>query len=214
MAVEEIEDEGGGGWGIEARAAVAGAGDDVESGFDAGFREGGLEFPALLDGDEGVAIAVEDEERGGGFGHVIEGAGGTRLLLMGGDGATEELGHGGIGGIQGAGRLAVAKEIGGAEEIDDALDGAGLAEIWAGVEVCGLAGDAEEGDEVAAGGGAPDADAAGIDAILGGVGAEPADGGFAILDLGGKGGILAKAVLDAGGGVAKGEEAAGGALAL
>jgi hypothetical protein len=123
---------------------------------------------------------------------------------MGGDWAAQELIDGVAGGVE-FGGVAVMEEIGGAKEIDDALDGAGLVKVRADVEVGDLPCHAEEGDEVAAGGGAPNADAGGIDVVLPGVGAEPADGGFAILDLGGKGGVLAETVLDAGGDVAEGD---------
>ena len=51
-------------------------------------------------------------------------------------------------------------------------------------EVLDVATGAEKGDEVSACGGAPDGDFAGIEPMLFGVGFDPANGGFAIVDLG------------------------------
>ena len=46
---------------------MATVGDDLELGFDAGFLEGGIEDLALLQGDDGVLVAVKDEEWSGVF---------------------------------------------------------------------------------------------------------------------------------------------------
>ncbi len=92
-------------------------------------------------------------------------------------------------------------EIGGAEVVADGLDAAGLVEVFADIERFHVAGGADECGEVAPCGTAPDAEAGGIDVVGGGVGAEPADGGFAVFDLGGEDGVAAEAVVDAGDGV-------------
>ena len=53
-----------------------------------------------------------------------------------------------------------------------------------------------------------------VDAVLLGMRPQPANGRLAILDLRGKGGVPAKAVLEAGRGVAQRDEAADGILVL
>ena len=53
---------------------------------------------------------------------------------------------------------------------------------------------------------APDADVVGIEAVFLGVGAQPADGCLAVLDLGGEDGVLAEAVVDARRRVALGDQ--------
>jgi len=66
---------------------------------------------------------------------------------------------------------------------------------------------------VSAGRGAPDAESGRVYVVLFGVGAEPADRGFAVLYLCGEYGVLAEAIVDAGDGVASGEKS-GGASAV
>ena len=44
-----------------------------------------------------------------------------------------------------------------------------------------------------------------VQVVFGGVGAQPADGGFAVLNLGGEDGVLAQAVIDRGHGVTPGQ---------
>jgi sirohydrochlorin ferrochelatase len=100
-----------------------------------------------------------------------------------------------------------SKEVGGAEEIDDGLDAAGLfgiAEIT--FEIGDTAGGGEHGGEVAAGGGAPGGDARGIELVLSGLGADPPDGSLAVVDLGWELGDLAEAVVEGDDGVAVIEE--------
>ena len=108
----------------------------------------------------------------------------------------------------------VAGEVRGAEPIDAALDGAGLLEVRAHVEIAHMAGDGEQGGEVAAGAGAPRGDFLRVVAVLGGVRAQPADGGFAILDLRGEDGVLAEPILDAGDGDAFLEQGLAGRVGL
>src|SRR5262249_15275121 len=96
------------------------------------------------------------------------------------------------------GRVAIMQKIRRAEEIDDALDGAGLVEILALVEAFESAGNPEQRDEMTAGGGAPDANPCWIDPVLGGIRPEEPDGSFAVLDLGGKNCLLAETVFDTG----------------
>ena len=146
---------------------------------------------------------------------MVNGAGFAGFGHVGFNGAAQEPGDGVGCGIEfGIGYLAPMNEVGRAEEVDDALDGAGLVEVSTGIEIAGVAGDAEEGDEMAACGAAPDADAALVDTVFFGMDAEPADGGFAIFDLGGEDGVLAEAVFDAGGCVTEREQGARGAIVL
>lgn len=97
-------------------------------------------------------------------------------------------------------------EVLGAAEVDDAVDA--TAEGGEGAEGAfeffDTATGAEEGAEVAAGGASPDDDAVGVEVILLGVAANPADGGLAVVDLGGPRGLLAEAVADTNGGVVAG----------
>ena len=197
--VQEIEDEGAIFRVVKDRAAVTGAGDDFQRAGDAGFLQSGVEFLALLQWDERVLVTMENEERRGAFIHVIDGAGADSGDEMGGHGPAQQFVQGGIAGVlSGIGIVAVMEEISWPEKIDHALHGAGLVEIGADVEGFGIAGDAEQRDEMPSRRLAPDADALGIDIVLPRVGAEPADRRFAILDLGGEGRVLAEAVFNAG----------------
>jgi len=71
-----------------------------------------------------------------------------------------------------------------------------------------IVGSGEEG-EVAAGGDAEEANFSSIVAEGDGIGAEPTDGGFEVVDLGGEGVFRREAVLDAGYGKAVGDEPTG-----
>lgn len=76
-------------------------------------------------------------------------------------------------------------------------------------------GGAEKDREMCSGGGADDGDAGGVAAIFAGVGAEPADGGFAIVDLRGIDGVLSEAIANGGDGEARlGEPLEGEFLAI
>ena len=104
------------------------------------------------------------------------------------------------------------RQVRGTEPVDDALHAAGLVEVppasLSRVELLHAAGGAEQGDQVAAGRGAPDADAVRVEVVLRGVGPQPADGRLAVFDLGREDGVLAQAVVDAGHGVALGGQRA------
>ena len=179
---------------LELGAAVAGAVEDFEFDAGAGGFEGCDEDFALFHGDERVGVAVLDEEGGIVFGGVTGGVGvvGEFQILL--DEGADQLVFGGLGGvvIHGGGVVRHAGDAGGAIPIDDGLD-AGGGVVTGGTEI---------GHEMAAGGGAPEGDAGGVDIVFFGVGAEPAEGGFAVVDVGGEGGFLGVPVADAGAGVA------------
>ena len=65
-----------------------------------------------------------------------------------------------------------------------------------------IAGGARERRQVAAGGVAPEGDAAAVQLVLAGMGAEPADRGLDVVDGRGEGRLLAQPVVDADHGVA------------
>lgn len=92
-------------------------------------------------------------------------------------------------------------EIGGAVVVADGLDAAGLIKVIADVKGFHLATGADKSGEVSACGATPDAEACGVDLVCRGVRAQPANGGFAVLDLRGENGMAAEAVVDAGDGV-------------
>jgi len=79
--------------------AVTAAFYGVESGLDFRFLEGVVENFALVVGDEGVFVAVADQEGGIVFGDVCGGIGGAALVLVLLDGAADESGFGGVGGV-------------------------------------------------------------------------------------------------------------------
>ena len=66
------------------------------------------------------------------------------------------------------------------------------------IEVPREAGGAEERREVSPGGFTPCADPGGVDPVFWGIGAKPAHGGFAILELGWKSRIIAQSIADTG----------------
>jgi hypothetical protein len=76
--------------------------------------------------------------------------------------------------------------------------------------VIGGGGGGKHEDEVSAGGVAEGADAVGVDVVLGGVGAEIADGTFHVADLRREDGGRDEAVVDGGGDVALGGDGADG----
>ena len=95
--------------------------------------------------------------------------------------------------------LADVEEIGWAEPVYDGLHTTGLLEVIDGTFQFGSAtGDAEQGDEMAAGGCAPGDEFVRVEVVFFGIRAEPADGSFAVVDLGGEFGFLTQAVSDLG----------------
>lgn len=66
------------------------------------------------------------------------------------------------------------------------------------IKVPSEAGGAEERREVSPGGFTPCADPGGVDPVFWGIGAKPAHGGFAILELGWKSRIIAQSIADTG----------------
>ena len=150
-------------------------------------------------GDVFVFGAVDAEGGGGEGGDPVDGAGEDVFAAFGVEVSAEEQGED----FCGVDAFAVGfGEVAGAEEVDDAGDGAGLVEVAFAFELLDACRDAEELGEVAAGGTAGGADAGGVDVIFGGVGAQPADGGLAIVHGGGEGEFGGEAVGDGDGDVA------------
>ena len=119
-----------------------------------------------------------------------------------------------LGSVSRAPRLGAVKSVG-PNQFDHRLHAAGLVEVaCVAFEVLHASRGAQQGHQVATGGGAPDADVIGVEVVLLGVGPQPADGRFAIFDLGGEHGVLAQAVVDAGRGVALAYQRYGGATVL
>ena len=90
------------------------------------------------------------------------------------------------------------------EPVDDGLDPVGLAGVGGvrAAEGGDVAGGAGERRQVAAGRVAPERDAAAVEPVLAGVGAQPADGGLDVVDRRWEVGLLAQPVVDADHGVA------------
>ena len=109
----------------------------------------------------------------------------------------------GIVGVNDAAFAAEGEEIGRAAEVHHAGDAAALVQVLAEVslQLLHAAGDAEHADEVAAGGDAKDGDLVGVEVVFLSMGAQPADGGLAVMDLRGPPGLVGEAVVEAGPGV-------------
>lgn len=176
----------------------------------------------LVDFYLGVLFSVEDVEGCwlgcglffclAGLVNVVGGAGLLGFFWVCVWTVAEEFVDDGVGGI-GVGGLGLGaeEEVAGSKVVDDGLDAGVLVEVVAegafegGVVVSG----AGEHGEVTAGGDAGDADAGGIVADFCGVGAEPADGGFEVVNLAGELGLVGEAVLDVGDGEAVRDEPVG-----
>jgi len=195
MVVEEgaelIEEVGGN---EDVRAILGGQ----EGARDAGPAEGGVHFLRLGIGDKGVLAAEDDQEGRIVRGDVGVGRGGFGFGKVGAHGAAEQFGDGG-GGVLRINDAAVTwegKEVAGTREIGDAGDfGNRTGRSDLAVQIGDVLGGAEQADEMAAGGDADEADAGGIDAVVRGVSAEPAEGGFAVVDLRGPLGLIGEAVV-------------------
>ena len=95
------------------------------------------------------------------------------------------------------------------------MHAAGLVEVPAfALQLLHVAAGAQQGDEVAAGRGSPDADVVRVEVVLLRLGPQPADRRLAVLDLGGEHRMLAQPVVDAGHRVALADERHGGAAIL
>ena len=107
------------------------------------------------------------------------------------------------------------REIRRTKPVNDALHAARLVEVPAlALKFLDVARRAEQRHQVAASRRAPDADVVGVDVMLGGVGSQPADRRFAVLDLCREDGVLAEAVIDARHGVALSDQEDGRAVVL
>ena len=168
-----------------------------------------MEKLALLLRDKIVVVALKDEERSTAFVHVVHRAGQAGGFEVSANGAANKAGKSVVGIVVnegGVSGVAVMQEVGRTVEVDDALNRAGLVEVRAHIESGLVTRRAEEGNEVAARRFARRADMGGIKVVFPGVGAEPADRGFAVLDLRGENGVLAEAVPDAGDRAARSRE--------
>ena len=184
MFVEEGEHGFVGFFRVVFLEAVAGAGEGEEFSFDhAGFQA--IDEPGgLLVVDVLVFGAVDAKRWGGVGGDPVEWAADDVLAALGLEIATEEEGED-FGGVD---AFAVGfGEVAGAVVIHDAIDSAGLIEVAFAFELLDAGGDAEELGEVATGGSTGDTDAVRVDVIFGGACAQPADGGFTVMDCGGEG---------------------------
>ena len=201
VLVEKVDDGLAGLGGFEGFAAVAGAGEDDELGGGSGGGEGGVKTLALIDGHAFIGVAVHDEESrivGAGLIHC------AGVFCEGGnfeDGGAEEFGAVGIGDVFGSATIADVvgrhgEEVGGTKPIQHGLDAAG------GGFVFWIQAGAHEGDKVTTGGGAGGADVFGVEAEFLTVVAQPADGGVAVVDLGGPAGDVGLAKINAGDGEA------------
>ena len=197
---------------VELFSTVDGAGDDDELHRQPGLLVGGGEFPGLLGRHLRIGVAVDEEQRRIVRVDVLDGAGEfCQVGLFRGLAAEEELqgGHAHAQAVLGA--LAEdGHEIRRAEEADDALHIAALIQVatHGAFEFLVPIGDTDERGEVSAGGTAGDDDLPGIDAQLGLVGAEVADGGLDVVRLGGELRLGGEPVIDAGHGEAGGDQAA------
>ena len=151
----------------EARPAVAVPLDNLQLGLDAGLLQGvGQQF-ALPQRHEVVLVAVHDEEGSGVFIDVSQRAGPAGFLLVLLRRAADQQGHRRTGRVT---FLAHRRQFRRPEPIQDALHAARLVEIAAAALKLLHAGrGAEQGDQMAAGQRAPNADVVGIEMILGGV---------------------------------------------
>ena len=84
-------------------------------------------------------------------------------------------------------------EVRGAVKVNNRLDAAGLLQVaQVALQLLHAGGGAQQGDQVAAGRIARNADAVRVEVILGGVGPQPANGRLAVLDLCGEHGVPAQ----------------------
>ena len=185
---------------LSGRDGVADAGQPHEERRDAGVGQRGVELLAVRDGNLGVGLAVDEEERRRARAEVRHRIDrGERGRVARGGRAEEQR--------EEAGGLLIRSgeaDVGRAAHVRDGLHGAGLPEVFADIEEVRVTGRARERGEMTAGGIAPDADARGVEIELRGVGAEPAKGGLHVLDL--------RGVRDVGG-IGRGELVRGEAVA-
>ncbi len=144
----------------EFRSAVGGAGDYLEPAFDSRFLQCRVQHFALLNWDEAIVIAMQDEKGRGTLSHKEDRTrtSGERLTLP--NRSTQQLHDGRI-------RIFPAREHAGApmnkisrpEPVKNALHRARLIKVFPPVEFTGVGGGAQQSDEMPAGRSAPNADA-------------------------------------------------------
>lgn len=187
---------------------VGGMGEEDEFGFDAVVEEALVEIGGVVGRDDGVVRAVKDEVWGGGGRDVGKGAGGGSTVEVFVEGAAEEGGGHFDHVFSGNGIGSDSGEMGGTAGIADSEDGAVLIiPTAATLEIGQMLGGCHEGGKVTAGGDSPQGEAIGIKVEIRGMGAEPASHQLAIMEAGGKGGFMGKAVGDGGHGDALVEKA-------
>ncbi len=186
--------------------AVAGAFYRVEEDRHTSFLESGIEQLTLMMWHKRVGIPVANQKRWRTAGDVSDGIGASGFIFVLLDGTTDQVRFGRVSGIVlHSTRKAVRvhlEEIGGAVIVHDGLDTAGDGEIIADFEFGYSTRGAQHGGQVAACGVTPGGKVGWVQAVSGSVRPEPADGSFAVLNLGGKNRVLAQAVADGSQGVA------------
>lgn len=156
---------------------MAGTGEAEQFDFDAAGGEAIAHPDALFVCDVFVFGAVDDERWGGVGGDPVERAGQdvivASLLEVTAEPQREDL--------VSIDTLAVGlSEVAGPVEIDDTGDGRGEPGVIGAIELGDTTGDAEKLSEVTSGGASGDSDAFWIDLESGGLGSDPAYGGFGI----------------------------------
>ena len=164
---------------------------------DAGLPQGVGELAALRDGYEAVGVAVGDVERGSAVVHVGHRAGAAGQVGCLGQRGADELRLARVRGVGAGDRVRPGlgghrRQVRGAVPVDDARD--------AGV------GEPEHRGEVGARRLAPRDDPVGVDTELVGAGAQPADRGLDVVELGGEDRLAGQAVVDRRDGEAGGDE--------
>ena len=189
---------------IEFAGAVAAAVENVVFGVHTVLGQQLVKPLALRDGNQWVGAAVDDEKRRRAAADIPDGAGARRG--SGGRVRAQKRGNGPVRKRAGAGDARRVLQIGQPVKVDDALYRAALLRPVAPVEFGDPGRDAAETGERAARGFAHEKDAGRVDAVFLRVRAQEADGGLHILQRGGEGGFVARAVFHAGDGIARAGE--------
>jgi len=132
------------------------------------------------------------------------------------NGAGDEKGPGRIRyvGVHRTGETVHLEEAGGTEPVAKGRHPAGDAGGFTSIEFRHVVRGAEQGGQVPAGRGGPDAESAGDKTVLARLGTQPAHGGFDVLQSGGEGGVLTEPVVRGGDGQTVGQQESGRAGCL
>ena len=198
---------------VKLRAAMDAAVDGLELNQALGLPVSRLKGARLLEWRLWVLVAV-DQEQGRILGiHMEYGAGKAGEFRRGiGLGTEEKLqGRDADGEAVGRGLLENGGEVRHSEKAQDGVNVRGLIGQSDGAFKFAMAvGDADERGEMSSGGGSGDGDLVGVDTQFFRVGTQEANGGLDVVDLGGKPCGGGEAVIDAGNGIALGDELAEG----